>query len=93
VTNQKQKGDFVFQRGKPNTKPNREIYSRIMERWDEPEMMNERIPIKARTLDPVLAAQKGYVESNVEFSWSNVINWFGDEGKRIKKVLWEMEIE
>ena len=93
MTSPERKGKFEFQRGKPNTKPNREIYSRIMERWDSPDMMDERIPIEARVLDAELADKEGYVEGNVEFGWSNVINWFGDEGRRIKKILWEMEIE
>ena len=93
MTNPTQKGEFVFQRGKPTTKPDREIYSRIMERWDSNDMMDERVPIEARVIDIEIEQEQGYVEDNVEFGWSNVINWFGDEGKRIKRVLWEMGVE
>jgi len=89
VIKQKHQDNFIFQRGKPTTIITREIYSKIMERWDSTDMMEERFPIKIMHDDPTI---KEYVEENVHFSWSNVINWFGDEGKRIKKILWEQKI-
>ena len=85
---------YEWHRGKPTTKITRDIYSRIIDRWAELDMMEYNVPVKATVIDEDLEKEKGYVEGNVHFSWSNVIDWFGGkEGRKIKEVLWEMGIE
>jgi len=89
VRSQIEKDKFIQQIGKPEIVITRELYSRIKEPFAEIGAIHLNFPIKVYIIDPTIIE---YAEGNVEFSWSSSVNWFGEEGKQIREILWEMEI-